>query len=131
MAMLEAIRKRAAAGDWGAYGIVSWVHLDDAVAATVAALEHGRPGEVYNIVDDRPASINEWTVRGREGAGRTSRPLPVPLFLVRLMMPYVAAVVDHCAPGEQRQGQERAGLGAPISEHRRRAARGGVDPGEL
>ncbi len=44
-------------GDGG--GVSSWIHLDDAAAATVLALEHGAPG-IYNIVDDEPAPIREW-----------------------------------------------------------------------
>jgi nucleoside-diphosphate-sugar epimerase len=40
-------------------GVWSFVHIDDAAAATMAALEHGRPG-VYNIVDDDPAPVSEW-----------------------------------------------------------------------
>jgi nucleoside-diphosphate-sugar epimerase len=37
----------------------SFVHVADAAAATVAALDHGGPG-VYNIVDDEPAPVSEW-----------------------------------------------------------------------
>ena len=33
--------------------------IDDAAAATVAAVDHGQPG-IYNIVDDEPASVREW-----------------------------------------------------------------------
>ena len=40
-------------------GIWSFIHVDDAAAATVAAIERGRPG-VYNIVDDEPAPIAEF-----------------------------------------------------------------------
>jgi nucleoside-diphosphate-sugar epimerase len=40
-------------------GYMSFVHLEDAAAATVLALEHGEPG-IYNIVDDDPAPIREW-----------------------------------------------------------------------
>lgn len=40
-------------------GLLGWVHLDDAAAATVAALEHGHAGEAYNIVDDKPACWEE------------------------------------------------------------------------
>ena len=40
-------------------GIWSFVHIDDAAAATVKAVEHGRPG-IYNIVDDDPAPVREW-----------------------------------------------------------------------
>src|SRR5262245_26935655 len=37
-------------------GLIGWVHHDDAAAATAAALEHGRPEQAYNIVDDQPAT---------------------------------------------------------------------------
>jgi 2-alkyl-3-oxoalkanoate reductase len=40
-------------------GLTSFVHVDDAVAATVAALSAGSAG-VYNIVDDAPAPFSEW-----------------------------------------------------------------------
>jgi nucleoside-diphosphate-sugar epimerase len=44
-------------GDGG--GISSFIHLDDAAAATVLALEHDGPA-IYNIVDDEPAPMREW-----------------------------------------------------------------------
>ena len=44
-------------GDGG--GVLSWIHLDDAAAATVLALEHEGAG-IYNIVDDEPAPAREW-----------------------------------------------------------------------
>jgi nucleoside-diphosphate-sugar epimerase len=40
-------------------GISSFTHLDDAAAATVAALDRGAPG-IYNVVDDEPAPAAEW-----------------------------------------------------------------------
>jgi nucleoside-diphosphate-sugar epimerase len=40
-------------------GVFSFVHVDDAAAATVAAVERGDPG-VYNVVDDEPAPLHEW-----------------------------------------------------------------------
>jgi nucleoside-diphosphate-sugar epimerase len=40
-------------------GISSFIHLDDAAAATVLALEHEGPG-LYNIVDDEPSPMREW-----------------------------------------------------------------------
>ena len=33
-------------------GVLGWIHHEDAAAATVAALERGRPGQAYNVVDD-------------------------------------------------------------------------------
>jgi 2-alkyl-3-oxoalkanoate reductase len=54
-----AIRKRRfpIIGDGG--GVWSHVHIDDAAAATVAAVDHGQPG-IYNVVDDEPAPVREW-----------------------------------------------------------------------
>jgi nucleoside-diphosphate-sugar epimerase len=56
---IEPLRKRQfpIVGDGG--GIWSWIHLDDAAAATALALEHAGPA-VYNIVDDEPAPVREW-----------------------------------------------------------------------
>ncbi len=40
-------------------GVTSWIHLDDAAAATLLALEHDGAA-IYNIVDDEPAPAREW-----------------------------------------------------------------------
>jgi 2-alkyl-3-oxoalkanoate reductase len=58
-AMLEPVRKRQfpIVGNGG--GVSSFIHLDDAAAATVLALEHDKAG-IYNIVDDEPAAMREW-----------------------------------------------------------------------
>src|ERR687897_3349745 len=57
--LVEPVRKRRfpIVGDGG--GVFSFIHFDDAAAATVLALEHGEPG-IYNVVDDEPAPVREW-----------------------------------------------------------------------
>src|ERR671933_2238522 len=40
-------------------GVWSWLHIEDAAIATVAAAEQGNPG-IYLISDDRPHSLREW-----------------------------------------------------------------------
>jgi 2-alkyl-3-oxoalkanoate reductase len=40
-------------------GVWSFIHVEDAASATVAAVERGRTG-IYNIVDDEPAAVSEW-----------------------------------------------------------------------
>jgi len=57
--MAAPIRKRLFPIIGGGGGVWSHVHIDDAAAATVAAIEHGQPG-IYNIVDDDPAPVREW-----------------------------------------------------------------------
>ena len=64
-------------------GVYSFVHLDGAAAATVAALEGARPG-VYNVVDDEPASATEWMPVYAEALG-AKRPPRVPVFVARLL----------------------------------------------
>jgi nucleoside-diphosphate-sugar epimerase len=39
-------------------GVTSFIHLDDAAAAAVLALDHDGPA-IYNITDDEPAA-SEW-----------------------------------------------------------------------
>jgi nucleoside-diphosphate-sugar epimerase len=53
------VRKRQfpIVGDGG--GVSSFIHLDDAAAATVLTLEHDGPA-IYNVVDDDPAPAREW-----------------------------------------------------------------------
>jgi len=43
----------------GATGMYSWLHVDDAASAAVAALERGAPG-IYNVTDDEPAPQPQW-----------------------------------------------------------------------
>jgi len=40
-------------------GVWSWLHVEDAAIATVAAAEQGNPG-IYLIADDRPLAVREW-----------------------------------------------------------------------
>jgi nucleoside-diphosphate-sugar epimerase len=59
-------------------GVCSFIHVDDAAAATVAALEHAQPG-IYNIADDDPAPVSTWLpelARARSAPSRrgTCRP---------------------------------------------------------
>jgi len=57
--MVEPIRKRRfpIVGDGG--GVWSYIHVEDAAAATAVAVERGAPG-VYYVVDDEPAPVREW-----------------------------------------------------------------------
>lgn len=43
----------------GGTGVWSFLHVDDAAAATVAAVQAGERG-VYNIADDDPAPVADW-----------------------------------------------------------------------
>jgi 2-alkyl-3-oxoalkanoate reductase len=40
-------------------GVWSWLHVEDAAIATVAAAEQGNPG-IYLVANDRPVAVHEW-----------------------------------------------------------------------
>jgi nucleoside-diphosphate-sugar epimerase len=79
----DLVRKRIlpVIGDGG--GMMSFIHLEDAAAATLLALEDGRPG-VYNIVDDDPAPVREWLPVLAEALG-AKPPRHLPTWLVRMV----------------------------------------------
>ena len=64
-------------------GVFSFIHVDDAAAATVAAVERGAPG-IYNVVDDDPAPMRELVPAYAEAMG-ARRPRRVPKWLARLV----------------------------------------------
>ena len=65
-----------------ARGVSSFIHLDDAAAATVLALDHDGAG-IYNIVDDEPAPMREWLPVLAQALG-AKPPRTVPRWLARL-----------------------------------------------
>jgi nucleoside-diphosphate-sugar epimerase len=99
----------------GATGIYSWLNVEDAASAAVAALQRGAPG-VCNVVDDEPAPQPEW--------------LPVLAHALRADPPPggecaapTGSVRDVAARRVQRQGQARARMAAALSELARRLPR--------
>ena len=81
--MLEDVRRRRLPIVGKGAGTFSFIHVDDAADATVAAVERGAPG-IYNITDDDPAALSEWVPVLAEAAG-ARRPLRVPVWLARLV----------------------------------------------
>src|SRR5262245_3926122 len=87
--LIAMVRKRRLPRVRNDQGLLPYIHIDDAVSATVAALEHGRSGSVYDIVDDRPASFSEMVTELAAVAG-APRPLTVPAWILRLAVPYMS-----------------------------------------
>jgi len=81
--LVEMVRKRMLPLIGDGAGVWSWIHVEDAASATVAALERGEPG-VYNVVDDEPAPSSEW-IPGLARLIGAKRPLHVPVWLGRLL----------------------------------------------
>ncbi|MBM3668189.1 MAG: NAD(P)-dependent oxidoreductase [Actinobacteria bacterium] len=78
----EQVRKRRFPVIGAGTGVFSFIHVDDAAAATLAALERGAPG-AYNVSDDEPAPMSEWLPAFAEAIG-AKRPRRVPVCLARL-----------------------------------------------
>jgi nucleoside-diphosphate-sugar epimerase len=64
-------------------GVFSFIHVDDAAEATLAAVERGAPG-VYNVTDDEPAPMSEWVPVFARAAG-AKPPRRVPVWLARFV----------------------------------------------
>lgn len=98
-AMIDQLRRRRVPliGDGG--GWWSFIHTQDAADATAAAVERGRPGNIYNIVDDHPAQVRDWLPALAEAVG-AGRPLYVPIWLGKLIAgEHMAAMMTQVRAG--------------------------------
>jgi nucleoside-diphosphate-sugar epimerase len=77
------VRKRGLPVIGKGTGIWSFIHVDDAAAATVAAMERGATG-VYNVADDEPAPVAQWLPELARILG-AKPPRHVPVWLGRLV----------------------------------------------
>lgn len=72
-------------------GVLPWVQIDDAAAATVAALERGQGGSAYNVADDEPVSMAALLTAMAEAIG-APKPMTIPSWLLT-PMPYVKTMM--------------------------------------
>ena len=89
--MAGPIRKRQFPIVGGGGGVWSHIHIEDAAAATVAAVERGDPG-IYYIVDDEPAPVGEWLPVVASALG-AKPPRRIPRWLGRLVAGKVATMM--------------------------------------
>ena len=85
------IRKRKFPVVGNGAGVWSFIHIEDAAAATVAAVEHGERG-IYHVVDDEPAPVSEW-LPAAAGAVGAKPPRRLPRWLGRIAAGEAAAVM--------------------------------------
>jgi nucleoside-diphosphate-sugar epimerase len=88
---VEAIRKRKFPLVGDGAGVWSFIHIEDAAEATVAAIEHGERG-IYNVVDDEPAPVSEWLPAAADAVG-AKPPRRVPRWIGRLAAGEAATVM--------------------------------------
>lgn len=65
-------------------GVWSFIHVDDAASATIAAIGRGAPG-VYNVADDEPAPVSIWLPELARALG-AKPPQHIPVWLGRLVI---------------------------------------------
>jgi nucleoside-diphosphate-sugar epimerase len=95
--LIEPVRKRQFPIVGDGAGVASFIHLEDAAAATVLALEHDAPG-IFNIVDDEPAPVREWLPVLAQALG-AAPPRRFPRWLARLFAGEAAVVMGTEARG--------------------------------
>ena len=86
-------------------GVFSYVHIEDAAAATVIAVERGAPG-VYNIVDDEPAPCREW-LPALASALEAKPPRHIPRWLARVLAGETATAMMTEAKGSSNEKAKR------------------------
>jgi nucleoside-diphosphate-sugar epimerase len=89
--IVNLVRKRRVPVPSSGGGFVSFIYLEDAAAATVAALEKGRAGQAYNIVDDEPVRWADYLDRLAAELG-ARRPWRVPTWMLR-PVPYLHTIM--------------------------------------
>jgi nucleoside-diphosphate-sugar epimerase len=95
--MLSLARRRLLPVVRGDRSLLPFIHVDDAVNATIAALTRGRSGAAYDIVDDHAASMTELVVDLAREVG-AKRPITVPAWLPKLLAPYLARITSLRVP---------------------------------
>ncbi|HEX5619363.1 MAG TPA: NAD(P)-dependent oxidoreductase [Solirubrobacteraceae bacterium] len=89
--LVEPVRRRLFPVVGSGEGMTSFIHLDDAAAATVLALDLEGP-DVFNIVDDEPAPAKEWLPVLAQTLG-AKPPRHVPRWLAKLFAGEAAVVL--------------------------------------
>jgi nucleoside-diphosphate-sugar epimerase len=85
-------------------GIFSYIHIEDAVSATVLALDRG--SGIYNVCDDDPAPMSDWLPAYAEALG-AGRPRRVPVWLASLVAGRQAAVMSTELEGASNEKAKR------------------------
>jgi nucleoside-diphosphate-sugar epimerase len=103
----EMIRKRQMPIVGSGGGRFPFIHVEDAAAATVAAIEHGEPG-VYNVVDDEPAPAREWIPYVADLVG-AKKPWRIPAFVAKLAAGQIAGFATQLQPVSNAKAKQALG----------------------
>jgi nucleoside-diphosphate-sugar epimerase len=120
------VRKRQFPIVGGGRGTTSFVHIHDAAAATVAALDHGHG--IYNVVDDDPAPLRDWLPLYASAIGAKA-PRRAPAWIARLVAGRFASMAATQVRGAS-NAKAKAELGwSPVLPSWREGFRSALDDG--
>jgi nucleoside-diphosphate-sugar epimerase len=108
VAMIDMVRKRRLPLVRGDSSQLPMIHVEDAVAATVRALDAAPAGAAYDIVDDRAVSATELVNAIAEYSGSPT-PFTVPAWLPKLVSPYLARMMSMRMPLSNAQAKTELG----------------------
>jgi nucleoside-diphosphate-sugar epimerase len=93
VAMIDMVRKRRLPVLRNDISQLPVIHIEDAVSATLRALDIAPAGSVYDIVDDQPVRFSE-IVEAIAEFTNSSKPYKVPGWLLKLVSPYLARMTS-------------------------------------
>jgi nucleoside-diphosphate-sugar epimerase len=97
-------------------GFANFIYLEDAAAATVAALEKARAGQAYNIVDDEPVRWGDYLDALAAELG-VRRPWRVPTWMLR-PIPYAHAMMTTSMRVSNAKAKRELGWAPAVSTYR-------------
>jgi nucleoside-diphosphate-sugar epimerase len=114
--IINLVRKRRLPVPSSGGGYATFIYLEDAAAATVAALEKGRAGQTYNIVDDEPVRWADYldTLAAELGV---RRPWRVPGWMLR-PIPYLHTLVTTSMRVSNAKARRELGWAPAVSTYR-------------
>jgi nucleoside-diphosphate-sugar epimerase len=87
----------------------SFLHIEDAAAATALAIERGTPGGIYNIVDDEPAPVRDWLPAIAEMVG-AKPPFRIPAWIARILAgEHLVALMTQVRAGSNAKAKRELG----------------------
>jgi len=97
MAMVDLVRKRRLPVVGSDVSQLPIIHIEDAVSATLRALDIAPAGSVYDIVDDQPVRFSEIVEAIAEFTS-SAKPFRIPAWLLKLVSPYMARMTSTRLP---------------------------------
>ncbi len=114
--IINLVRKRRLPVPSSGGGFANFIYLEDAAAATVAALEKGRAGQAYNIVDDEPVRWADYLDALAAELG-VRRPWRVPSWMLRAI-PYLHTIMTTSMRVSNAKARRELGWAPAVSTYR-------------